>query len=116
MEHSGDDLSRLSQPDDDDDNDEDDRTASSATRGRQQPPPSKMPGIEAGYFAMLARQADAAADGDAPPPPTAPGDMFPYSGLQHVGFFILFVFPSLALVVVGLRVYSRTTTKQFGWG
>ncbi|OHE96405.1 CFEM domain-containing protein [Colletotrichum orchidophilum] len=48
-------------------------------------------------------------------PPITDDYPYPYSSLQHVGFFILFFFPAIALVVVGLRVYSRVTTKQFGW-
>jgi hypothetical protein len=48
-------------------------------------------------------------------PATATGE-YPYSQLQHIGFFILFFFPALALLVVGLRMYSRISTKTFGWG
>lgn len=43
-------------------------------------------------------------------------DLYPFSPLQHVGFFVLFFFPSLALLVVLFRVYTRTRYKQFGWG
>ncbi|KAI1842227.1 hypothetical protein JX265_001413 [Neoarthrinium moseri] len=42
-------------------------------------------------------------------------DHYPYSELQHAGFFILFFFPALALIVVMMRMYSRTRTKQIGW-
>lgn len=42
-------------------------------------------------------------------------DLFPYSGLQQAGFFILFFFPSVALLVVALRLWSRLSNKQFGW-
>ncbi|KAK1672538.1 CFEM domain-containing protein [Colletotrichum godetiae] len=48
-------------------------------------------------------------------PPITDDYPYPYSSLQHTGFFVLFFFPTIALLVVGLRVYSRVTTKQFGW-
>lgn len=41
---------------------------------------------------------------------------YPYSRLQHIGFFILFFFPALALVVFALRIYGRFSTKQYGYG
>ncbi|CAM1508236.1 Fc.00g050840.m01.CDS01 [Cosmosporella sp. VM-42] len=40
---------------------------------------------------------------------------YPYSRLQHIGFFILFFFPTLALLVFALRIYGRVSAKQFGW-
>ncbi|KAL7625355.1 hypothetical protein AAE478_004571 [Parahypoxylon ruwenzoriense] len=40
---------------------------------------------------------------------------YPYSPLQQGGFFILFFFPSIALIVIGLRVYGRVRSRQFGW-
>lgn len=43
-------------------------------------------------------------------------DAYPYSPLQQGGLFILFFFPAIALVVVGLRVYGRVRSRQFGWG
>lgn len=49
-------------------------------------------------------------------PPITDDYPYPETSLQHVGFFILFFFPALALIVVALRVYSRVSTKQFGWG
>lgn len=49
-------------------------------------------------------------------PPISNDYEYPYSSLQHIGFFILFFFPAIALMVVLLRVYSRVSTKQFGWG
>ncbi|KAI1084177.1 hypothetical protein F5B20DRAFT_523968 [Whalleya microplaca] len=42
-------------------------------------------------------------------------NLYPYSPLQQGGFFILFFFPSVALIIVGLRVYGRTKSRQFGW-
>ncbi|KAI6093179.1 hypothetical protein F4821DRAFT_253157 [Hypoxylon rubiginosum] len=42
-------------------------------------------------------------------------DAYPYSPLQQGGLFILFFFPAIALVVVGLRVYGRVRSRQFGW-
>ncbi|KAI4863203.1 hypothetical protein F4820DRAFT_381680 [Hypoxylon rubiginosum] len=42
-------------------------------------------------------------------------DAYPYSPLQQGGLFILFFFPSIALAVVGLRVYGRVRSRQFGW-
>lgn len=41
---------------------------------------------------------------------------YPYSRLQHIGFFILFFFNALAIAVFTLRLYGRLSTKQFGWG
>ncbi|KAI1635310.1 CFEM domain-containing protein [Biscogniauxia mediterranea] len=41
--------------------------------------------------------------------------LYPYSPLQQGGFFILFFFPSIALVVVSLRAYGRIKARQFGW-
>lgn len=76
-----------------------------------------MPTNEPEYLALLAwRAAEAASNASAAAAPTEPVNLYPYSGLQHIGFFILFLFPSLALVFVCLRIYSRSTTKQFGWG
>ena len=37
----------------------------------------------------------------------------PTSSLQQFGFAINFFFPALAVIIVGLRVYSRLKTKQF---
>ena len=48
--------------------------------------------------------------------PTAPGDRFPTTSLQQGGFAILFLFPTIALLVVCLRIFSRQKMKQFGWG
>ncbi|KAI0009553.1 hypothetical protein F4779DRAFT_640394 [Xylariaceae sp. FL0662B] len=42
-------------------------------------------------------------------------DLYPYSPLQQGGFFILFFFPAIALVIISLRVYERTRSRQFGW-
>ncbi|KAI1391409.1 uncharacterized protein F4822DRAFT_396630 [Hypoxylon trugodes] len=42
-------------------------------------------------------------------------DAYPYSPLQHGGFFILFFFPATALLVVALRIYGRVRSRQFGW-
>ena len=35
---------------------------------------------------------------------------------DDIGLFVLFFFPALALIVVGLRIWSRLSLKQFGWG
>ncbi len=43
-------------------------------------------------------------------------DAYPYSPLQYGGFFILFFFPAVALVVICLRVYGRVRSRQFGAG
>ncbi|KAK7959246.1 uncharacterized protein PG986_004100 [Apiospora aurea] len=40
---------------------------------------------------------------------------YPTTSLQQIGFFIIFFFPALALVVVSLRVYSRCSARTFGW-
>ncbi|KAI1496538.1 CFEM domain-containing protein [Biscogniauxia marginata] len=53
--------------------------------------------------------------GDAGVPLEAKVDIYPYSDLQQGGFFILFFFPSVALLVVGLRVYGKLKSRQFGW-
>jgi len=37
------------------------------------------------------------------------------SGLQRLGIAILVVFPAMALVTVGSRVYGRRASKNFGW-
>ncbi|KAI2465660.1 hypothetical protein F4781DRAFT_408497 [Annulohypoxylon bovei var. microspora] len=42
-------------------------------------------------------------------------DAYPYSPLQQGGIFILFFFPAVAFTVVGLRVYGRVRSRQFGW-
>ncbi|OTB06058.1 hypothetical protein M426DRAFT_72415 [Hypoxylon sp. CI-4A] len=42
-------------------------------------------------------------------------DAYPYSQLQHGGFFILFFFPAIAFIVVVLRIYGRVRSRQFGW-
>ncbi|KAI2622128.1 hypothetical protein GGS26DRAFT_567842 [Hypomontagnella submonticulosa] len=42
-------------------------------------------------------------------------DGYPNSPLQNGGFFILFFFPAIALIVVILRVYGRVRSRQFGW-
>lgn len=41
---------------------------------------------------------------------------FPTSPLQQFGFAIIFFFPALATIFYALRVYSRTSKKQFGLG
>ncbi|KAI1092323.1 hypothetical protein F5B19DRAFT_212645 [Rostrohypoxylon terebratum] len=41
-------------------------------------------------------------------------DAYPYSPLQHGGFFILFFFPAIAFIVVCLRIYGRIRSRQFG--
>ncbi|PVH78373.1 hypothetical protein DL98DRAFT_397420, partial [Cadophora sp. DSE1049] len=50
-----------------------------------------------------------------PTVPVGNGERFPTSSLQQAGFAILFLFPTLALIVVCLRIYSRQKMKQFGW-
>ncbi|KAK1990362.1 CFEM domain-containing protein [Colletotrichum falcatum] len=68
------------------------------------------------HAAQLARREDTNSSGAAAElPPFSDDYPYPYSSLQHAGFFILFFFPIVALVIVALRVYSRVTTKQFGW-
>ncbi|KAH7024452.1 uncharacterized protein B0I36DRAFT_387023 [Microdochium trichocladiopsis] len=49
-----------------------------------------------------------------PPPPGGYTYDWPTSPLQQFGFFIIFFFPALATVFYALRVYSRTSKKQFG--
>ncbi|EFX04475.1 hypothetical protein CMQ_1403 [Grosmannia clavigera kw1407] len=45
---------------------------------------------------------------------TGAADSHPSSPLQRFGLSIVLFFPLLAVLVVGLRVYSRLQTKQFG--
>lgn len=40
---------------------------------------------------------------------------YPTTLLQQFGFFIIFFFPTVSLLVVSLRVYDRILTKNFGW-
>ncbi|PHH50409.1 hypothetical protein CFIMG_005432RA [Ceratocystis fimbriata CBS 114723] len=47
-------------------------------------------------------------------PPRTVADGYPYSSKQQLAFAILFIFPILALLVVGLRVYARLKFRQFG--
>ncbi|KAL0944005.1 uncharacterized protein CTRU02_201892 [Colletotrichum truncatum] len=73
--------------------------------------------VYAAQEAQITTTAAAAAAATSAPalPPVTNDYPYPYSSLQHIGFFILFFFPALALIVVALRVYSRVSTKQFGW-
>ncbi|KAI1799437.1 hypothetical protein F4811DRAFT_543790 [Daldinia bambusicola] len=64
-----------------------------------------------GFISNVARQQ---VDGISKPS-GADTNEYPYSPLQQGGFFILFFFPSIALLVVGLRVYGRVKSRQFGW-
>lgn len=73
-------------------------------------PPPAMPANGLELFAMLARQVTGRAD------PSGTMDVYPNSRFQNIGFFILFLFPALAIIVVSLRIYGRSTSKQFGWG
>ncbi|GKT49215.1 uncharacterized protein ColSpa_09396 [Colletotrichum spaethianum] len=69
------------------------------------------------HAAQLTQERDTDSSGTTSALPPISNDYpYPYSSLQHVGFFVLFFFPALALIVVALRVYSRVSTKQFGWG
>lgn len=60
---------------------------------------------------------------DSPGPPgrtplaSSPLDFsdYPSSSLQQLGFFVLFFFPTLSLLIVALRLYGRLSTKTFGW-
>ncbi|KAK1594908.1 CFEM domain-containing protein [Colletotrichum navitas] len=68
------------------------------------------------HAALLARREDTNSSDAAPALPPVSNDYpYPYSPLQHIGFFILFFFPVVAVIVVALRVYSRISSKQFGW-
>jgi len=40
---------------------------------------------------------------------------YPTTSLQQAGFFVVFFFPALALIVVSLRVYNRISARTFGW-
>ncbi|GJC93700.1 CFEM domain-containing protein [Colletotrichum higginsianum] len=69
------------------------------------------------HAAQYSQQRDVDPSSTPPPLPPISNDYpYPYSHLQHIGFFVLFFFPAIALIVVALRVYSRVSTKQFGWG
>ncbi|KAJ1323588.1 alpha-methylacyl-CoA racemase [Microdochium nivale] len=54
--------------------------------------------------------------GPPPLPPPAGGYTYdwPTSPLQQFGFVVIFFFPALATFFYALRVYSRTSKKQFG--
>ncbi len=39
---------------------------------------------------------------------------YPTTGLQQFGFFLIFFFPAVSVVLVGLRLYDRATTRLFG--
>ncbi|KAK6219767.1 CFEM domain-containing protein [Colletotrichum tabaci] len=68
------------------------------------------------HAAQYSQQRDVDPSSTPPPLPPISNDYpYPYSHLQHIGFFVLFFFPAIALIVVALRVYSRVSTKQFGW-
>ncbi|OHW91684.1 CFEM domain-containing protein [Colletotrichum incanum] len=68
------------------------------------------------HAAQLSQQRDTDSSSTTPTLPPISNDYpYPYSSLQHIGFFVLFFFPAIALIVVALRVYSRVSTKQFGW-
>jgi len=60
---------------------------------------------------IFSRQTEAA-----PTVPVSDSERFPTSSLQQAGFAILFLFPTIAFLIVCLRVYSRQKMKQFGWG
>jgi len=44
------------------------------------------------------------------------GPDYPYSGMQQFAIFLVLFFPAIAGVVVCARIYSRTITKNLGWG
>jgi hypothetical protein len=71
-----------------------------------------LTGVPQGLL-LLARQA---ANGAAQTLPQQSLDLssYPTTGLQQFGFFILFFFPALSVVLVGLRLYDRATTRLFG--
>nr|ALM31973.1 decarboxylase_GME3443 [Daldinia eschscholzii IFB-TL01] len=71
--------------------------------------------MESSLYAFISDVARRQADGEIGKPSGAATDEYPYSPLQHGGFFILFFFPAIALIVVGLRVYGRVRSRQFGW-
>ncbi|KAH6838659.1 hypothetical protein B0I37DRAFT_242527 [Chaetomium sp. MPI-CAGE-AT-0009] len=71
-------------------------------------------GISQGLL-LLARQANGAAPPpDSLPPPSLDFSSYPTTGLQQFGFFILFFFPAVSVLLVGLRIYDRATTRLFG--
>jgi len=66
---------------------------------------------------LLGRQAsDAAAGAVSPELPQQSLDLpsYPTTGLQQFGFFIIFFFPAVSVLLVGLRVYDRVVTRLFG--
>ncbi|KAI1480258.1 hypothetical protein K445DRAFT_24461 [Daldinia sp. EC12] len=71
--------------------------------------------MESSLYAFISDVARRQADGAIGKPSGATTDEYPYSPLQQGGFFILFFFPAIALIVVGLRVYGRVRSRQFGW-
>lgn len=65
----------------------------------------------------LAARLDSPDVPERPPLESSPLDFsnYPSSSLQRFGFFVLFFFPALSLLVVALRLYGRLSTKTFGW-
>ena len=63
---------------------------------------------------LLARQADGAAPPPDLPSPSLDFSSYPTTGLQQFGFFVLFFLPAVSVLLVGLRLYDRATTRLFG--
>lgn len=70
--------------------------------------------LESSFHAIRADEAAAVVSRQIPQPTDI--SHFPTSWLQNVAIFINFFFPSLALLVVALRVYCRIRQRNFGWG
>jgi hypothetical protein len=63
---------------------------------------------------VLARQAANATDQAVLPQQSLDISSYPTSGLQQFGLFIIIFFPAVSLLLVGLRIYDRATTKTVG--
>ncbi|AEO63928.1 uncharacterized protein THITE_123400 [Thermothielavioides terrestris NRRL 8126] len=70
--------------------------------------------IPQGLSVLLARQAENGAAATALPPQSLDLSSYPTTGLQQFALFLIIFFPAVSLVLVGLRVYDRATTKTFG--
>ncbi|KAI9055268.1 hypothetical protein LZ554_000231 [Drepanopeziza brunnea f. sp. 'monogermtubi'] len=63
-------------------------------------------------FISSRQQADAEDIVVAPP---RNAERFPTTSLQQAGIAIVFIFPTIALLVVCMRIYGRRKMKQLGW-
>ncbi|KAK3295233.1 uncharacterized protein B0H64DRAFT_142545 [Chaetomium fimeti] len=75
---------------------------------------AQLSGILSQGLLLLARQAGGPAPPTDLPSPSLDFSSYPTTGLQQFGFFIIFFFPAVSVLLVGLRLYDRATTRLFG--